>query len=119
MGAMPGDERTGPERIGPEAGRADPPPDGTDAHSDERPVDRFRRTAVGSVVAAGLLGLRDALEGRPEREEPAIVAEAPQPRGEPDFEVLLDLDRPGHGIVVLHRPLPRRDPAHETDGREG
>jgi hypothetical protein len=78
-----------------------------------RPVDRFRTTAVGSVVAAGLLGLRDALEGRPEREEPAAVAEAPQPRGEPDFEVLLDPDRPGHGIVVMHRPLPRAE--HDPD----
>jgi hypothetical protein len=121
MGIPPGDEHADPERTEPEGGRGGP--DGTDAHSDERPeerpVDRFRRTAVGSVVAAGLLGLRDALEGRPEREEPAVVAEAPQPRGEPDFEVLLDLDRPGHGIVVLHRPLPRHDPAHGTDGREG
>ena len=31
----------------------------------ERPVDRFRRGAAGSVIAAGLLGLRDAMEGRP------------------------------------------------------
>ena len=27
----------------------------------ERPIDRFRRGAAGSVIAAGLLGVRDAL----------------------------------------------------------
>ena len=35
------------------------------AHAEPRPVDRFRQTTAGTVVAAGLLGLRDALEGRP------------------------------------------------------
>ena len=37
--------------------------DGAVEHAPPRPVDRFRTTAVGSIVAAGLLGLRDALEG--------------------------------------------------------
>jgi hypothetical protein len=91
-----------------------PNPSDPDGPAPGRPVDRFRRTAVGSVVAAGLLGLRDALEGRPERDEPAVIADAPQPRHEPDFEVLLDLERPGHGIVVLHRPLPRDDAGPST-----
>ncbi len=49
--------------------------EGTDAG--DRPVDRFRRSATGAVVAAGLFGLRDALEGRPEKEEVTIVNEAP------------------------------------------
>ena len=30
----------------------------------DRPVDRFRRSAVGSVLAAGMFGLADVLEGR-------------------------------------------------------
>lgn len=81
----------------------EPPPEPS------RPVDRFRRTAVGSAVAAGLLGLRDALEGRPEREETAVVADAPSPRERSDFEVVLDPDRPGHGVVVVHRQLPDND----------
>jgi hypothetical protein len=46
-------------------------------HAPPRPVDRFRRTAAGSVIAAGMLGLRDALEGRPKRDEVVIVNEAP------------------------------------------
>ncbi|MGZ6994802.1 MAG: hypothetical protein ACXVIM_06290, partial [Acidimicrobiia bacterium] len=44
-----------------------------DEIASSRQVDKFRRTAAGSVVAAGLLGLRDALEGRPEKEETAVV----------------------------------------------
>jgi hypothetical protein len=69
----------------------------------DRPVDRFRRTATGAVVAAGLLGLRDALEGRPEKEEVAIVNEAPAapPR---DIDVVIDLDHPERSIAVVRRP---------------
>jgi hypothetical protein len=55
------------------------------------------------VLAAGLFGLRDALEGRPEREEPAIVAEAPsRPHG--DIELFLDPDDPSKSTVVIHHP---------------
>ena len=76
-----------------------------------RPVDRFRRTAVGSVVAAGLFGLRDALEGRPEREETAVVSEARAPCDNGPIEVVLDFERPGHGIVVIHhRPTADDNP---------
>jgi hypothetical protein len=50
-----------------------------------------------------LLGLRDALEGRPEREEAAIVNEAP--KAEPDdLELQIDFDHPGETVVVLHVP---------------
>jgi hypothetical protein len=70
--------------------------------SEHRPVDRFRRSATGAVVAAGLLGLRDALEGRPEKEEVAIVNEAPTapPR---DVDVVIDFDHPERSIVVVRR----------------
>jgi hypothetical protein len=57
----------------------------------ERPVDRFTRTnPLQSVVAAGLLGVRDALEGRPEKEEPVIVGEAPAAPPPDGIEVVLD-----------------------------
>jgi hypothetical protein len=69
-----------------------------------RPVDRFRRTAAGSVVAAGLLGLRDAFEGRPEKEEPAIVVDAPTPKPRGPVEVTLDFDHPERSKVVIRRP---------------
>jgi hypothetical protein len=70
---------------------------------DGRPVDRFRRSATGAVVAAGLLGLRDALEGRPEKEEVTIVNEAPgaPPR---DLEVMIDFDHPERSVAVVRHP---------------
>ena len=75
--------------------------EGTDAGN--RPVDRFHRSATGAVVAAGLLGLRDALEGRPEKEEVTIVNEAPAapPR---DLEVVIDFDHPERSVAVVRRP---------------
>ncbi len=84
----------------------------SDATGDEsvephRPVDKFRRTATGAVVAAGLLGLRDALEGRPEKEEPAIVQEASKP--ERDLDLVIDPDHPERTIVVLRQPPEARN----------
>lgn len=69
----------------------------------ERPVDKFRHTAVGSVLAAGLLGLRDVFEGRPEAEETVLEADAP---GAPldGIELFLDPDHPERSIVVIHPP---------------
>lgn len=77
-----------------------------DIEESQRPVDRFRRSATGSVVAAGLLGLRDALEGRPEKEEVTIVNEAPAapPR---DLEVVIDFDHPERSVAVVHHPEDR------------
>jgi hypothetical protein len=77
-------------------------------HAPPRPVDRFRRTAAGSVVAAGLLGLRDAIEGRPEREEVAIVNETPSPQVDPGFRLELD-EESGTVTVVLPEPPPDED----------
>lgn len=102
-------DRDDPEGVDHGAGQAeaesvDPEPaDTEDGGADDRPVDRFRRSATGAVVAAGLLGLRDALEGRPEKEEVTIVNEAPgaPPR---DLEVVIDFDHPERSVaVVRHR----------------
>ena len=77
--------------------------DGEVAGAGHRPVDRFHRSATGAVVAAGLLGLRDALEGRPEKEEVTIVNEAPAapPR---DLEVVIDFDHPERSVAVVRHP---------------
>jgi hypothetical protein len=88
-----------------EVGEGEPP-------APPRPVDKFRRTALGSVAAAGLLGLRDALEGRPEKEEAAVVVDAPTPKQQGPVEVTLDFDHPERSRVVIHRPPPE-DPASE------
>ena len=70
----------------------------------ERPVDRFRKSATGAVFAAGLLGLRDVIEGRPEREEAAIVSEAPTAPVRDDLDVVLDPEHPERSVVYLRRP---------------
>jgi hypothetical protein len=77
-----------------------------DEPAPSRPVDRFRRSALGSVATAGLLGLRDALEGRPEKEEAAIVVDAPQPKHDGPVDVVLDFDHPERSRAVVrgHRP---------------
>ena len=94
------DER---EAVDHEAERAEAEPEQTDGDACDRPVDRFRRSAGGAVVAAGLLGLRDALEGRPEKEEVTIVNEAPAapPR---DLEVVIDFDHPERSVAVVRHP---------------
>jgi len=103
-------DRDEPEAVDPEAEKAAAEPvDGEEAGDESgRPVDRFRRSATGAVVAAGLLGLRDALEGRPEKEEVTIVNEAPgaPPR---DLEVVIDFDHPERSVAVVRHP----------DGEEG
>ena len=86
-----------------EAGEGDEP-------APPRPVDRFRRSALGSVAAAGLLGLRDALEGRPEKEEPAIVVDAPQPKRDGPVDVVLDFDHPERSRALVRRPPPTAAP---------
>jgi hypothetical protein len=69
-----------------------------------RPIDKFRRTAAGSVMAAGLLGIRDVIEGRPQKEEPAIISEAPTAPPPDNIEVVLDLEHPERSVVYLHQP---------------
>jgi hypothetical protein len=67
-------------------------------------IHKFRRTATGTVLAAGLLGVADALEG-PRDEEVAIVTEY---SGEPPFSdpivLRLDPDAPEDSIVLVRRP---------------
>ena len=72
-----------------------------DEPSTERPIDRFRRGAVGGVIAAGLLGLRDALEGPPERDDIEIVGQAPQPHGTASFDLVLDEEHPENSVAVI------------------
>ena len=92
-------------------------PDGEDVESEaenwERPIDKFRRSGAGTVIAAGLLGVRDALEGRPEREEPAIVSEAPEPKLD-HIDIVLDPDHPERSRAVVYLPPPS-DTANDTD----
>jgi hypothetical protein len=72
-----------------------------------RPIDRFHRSAAGAVIAAGLLGVRDALEGRPEKDEPVIVADAPEPKLD-HIDLVLDPEHPERSRAVVYLP-PRDD----------
>lgn len=92
------------ERPDPDPIEGDPADEGW-----ERPIDKFRRGAAGTVIAAGLLGVRDAIEGRPEREEPAIVADAPEPTLD-HIDLVLDPEHPERSRAVVYLP-PRDDPA--------
>jgi hypothetical protein len=83
---------------------------GVSATEWERPVDKLRRSAAGAVVAAGLLGIRDALEGRPEKDEPAIVAEAPAAPPRDNIEVTLDFERPERSFAIVYLPPSDVDP---------
>lgn len=70
-------------------------------HAEPAPIQKFRATAVGSVLAAGLLGLRDVIEG-PKDDEPAIVVDW---SGAPPFTdpivLRLDPDHPEDSIVMV------------------
>jgi hypothetical protein len=74
-----------------------------DDESEPTGIHRFRQTASGTVLAAGLLGLAQALEG-PRDEEVAIVTEF---SGEPPFSdpilMRLDPDAPQDSIVLVRR----------------
>jgi 4'-phosphopantetheinyl transferase len=82
-----------------------------------RPIDKFRDTAVGSVLAAGLLGLRDALEP-PKKEEVAIVQDySGDPPFTDPFVLRLDPEHPEDSIVMV-RPWLRggnAEPAARTE----
>ena len=80
-------------------------PEGAESEPWERPIDKFRRSGAGTVIAAGLLGVRDALEGRPERDEPAIVADAPEPKLD-HIDIVLDPEHPERSRAVVYLPPP-------------
>jgi hypothetical protein len=71
------------------------------AHAELPPIERFHRSAVGGVLAAGLLGLRDVLEPT-KQEEPAVVVDY---SGDPPFTdslvLRLDPDHPEDSIVMV------------------
>jgi hypothetical protein len=80
--------------------------------ADPAPIERFRRSSIGAVLAAGMLGLRDVLE--PEKDEtPAIVED--WAGGEPFTERMvlrLDPDHPEDSIVMI-RPWMKPGGAHD------
>lgn len=66
-----------------------------------RPVDRFRSTAAGTVLAAGLLGIADALEGPRDNDVEIVIDYAGDPPFSDRFLMRLDPDNPSDSIVVV------------------
>ena len=65
----------------------------------------WRSHPVGSVLGAAMLGLRDAIYGKPD--EAAVVADVPgEPPGDGDFDLHLDHDHPERSEVVVRRSPP-------------
>ena len=77
-------------------------------HAEPPPIEKFRRTAVGSVFAAGLLGLRDVLQP-PKDEEPAVVQDwsGGEPFKDP-YVLRLDPDNPQDSIVMVRPQLKKK-----------
>jgi len=78
-------------------------PDDAERDDFERPIDKFKESTPGSILAAGMLGLANALDWRPKKEETEIVQEASEPVR--DLDIVIDLDHPERTVAIL-RPQP-------------
>jgi hypothetical protein len=85
-------------------------PEDVVGHAQPAPIERFRRTSIGTAFAAGLLGLRDVLEP-PKDETPAIVEDwgGGEPFNDP-IVLRLDPDHPEDSIVMVRPWLDPRGP---------
>jgi hypothetical protein len=84
-----------------------------DEHAPPTPVQRFEQSAVGAVFAAGLFGLRDALEG-PKKDEVQVVTDwAGDPPFSDPYVLRLDPEHPEDSIVMVRPWL--RDEHEQRD----
>jgi len=74
---------------------------GDDEHAPPTPIKRFEQSAAGVVLSAGLLGLRDVLEG-PKKEEVQVVSDwsGDKPFTDP-YVLRLDPEHPEDSIVMV------------------
>jgi hypothetical protein len=83
-----------------------------DAPAEPRPIDKFRGTAAGTILAAGLIGLGDALEGPREKDVEIVIDYAGDPPFTDRFVLRLDPDNPADSIVMIR---PWIDPQESTE----
>jgi hypothetical protein len=77
-----------------------------EGHAEPPPIYKFRRTAVGSALAAGMLGLRDVLEN-PKNEEPPIHVDwSGEPSDDDPIVMRLDPENPRDSIVLVRKHVP-------------
>jgi len=65
---------------------------------------RYRNSAGASMLAAGLIGLRDVIDPAKGGDDPVIEQEAADSDLERRLEVYLDPDDPSASIVVIRDP---------------
>jgi len=58
----------------------------------------------GGALGAAMLGLRDAIYGRPDEEAAVVVDGSGDPPNDDEPQVLLDREHPERSQVVVHRP---------------
>jgi hypothetical protein len=70
--------------------------------AEERKDDRKKRRKVSAstLLAAGMLGLAEALEGKKKPDDPVITEAAPGGDGDP-IDVFFDTDDPTAAFVIL------------------
>jgi hypothetical protein len=79
---------------------------------------RWRTRLPGSMLGAAMLGLRDAIYGRPQ-DEIVIVADAGgDPPGDDLPEVHLDPDHPERSEVIVRRGRPSGEPEPPPSAHE-
>ena len=69
----------------------------------DRIPSKYRRSAGASMLAAGLLGLRDVIEP-PKDDKPVVEQFADEGGGDRPIEVYLDPDDPSASVVVIRNP---------------
>ena len=73
-----------------------------EGHAEPAPIAKFQRSAVGSMLAAGLIGIQEAIDP-PKDETPAIVESWGGLPLNDDMVMRLDPDNPQDSIVMIKR----------------
>lgn len=85
-----------------------------EGHAEPAPIEKFHRTPVGMVFAAGLLGLQEALAPVKKEDPPHVHEWGGQPTDDDPVLVELDFDNPGASVVRL-RPWATKDAPETTE----
>jgi hypothetical protein len=90
--------------LTPDEDRVEDTEDGEpEGHAEPAPIAKFQRSAVGSMLAAGLIGIQEAIDP-PKDETPAIVESWGGLPVNDDMLMRLDPDNPQDSIVMIKRP---------------
>jgi hypothetical protein len=78
-------------------------------HAEPAGIHKFKKTSLGTVFAAGLMGLRDVFE-EPKPEDPPYVQDWSGSGNDDDpIKVELDFENPAASVVRVRRPTETTD----------